>query len=83
MIAGRQDSVLVPVFVMFATTDTSRETRYSCHCETLRVNRQWHWNHATKFVRWQHRAMRHEVRFAVLVLVLHVTKINVVWCLGS
>jgi len=35
---------------------------------TYTIDKQWLWNHATKFTRWQHPPVGHQARFAVYVM---------------
>jgi len=47
---------------------------YSCHYETFRIDRHWYWNHAIKFARWQHLAMRRGVGCCILLRLVFYTE---------
>jgi len=54
----------LPAFItLFVTIQHYGKSCNYCH-EAFTIDRQWLWNHAIKFTRWQHPAMQHRARFA-------------------
>jgi len=64
---------------MFVTFTIVQENSYIYRYETSKIDRQWYWDHAIKFARWQHPAIGHGARFVCLAWLVFLSFQTFTW----